>query len=374
MLASFVISSILSFGQITAVEGQGEVLAGRFARDVGLSSANLLSDLSPGAFASNPAVLGFGEGFEFNASLSVVNSSEERSALGFDDFGNTIGNIAVYSKTSSYFIPGPFSVSYGDGVKGAGLAYYSRYDFNYEYSSTGRLDSYVVDEVIRSEREGDVKDIALGLAYRFGDLGVGVVAEYLMGTVKDVYSHSFTNPSIEDTLTEESTDLKGYTGGIGVIYRAGYRAVLGLSARIQTDLKDGTELTYPKEIAFGAQLVPVAKLPTRAYLAVVYMPWENDVDEAFENVLDFRLGFEHQFLTNTYIRFGARLRNSYVREDLWLPSFSFGGGYFVDPFTLDVGVSLDPTSYDMIWEDENVDVRETAVRVVLGASGALSIF
>jgi hypothetical protein len=370
-LTSLVLSTVLSFGQVPGVEGQGEILSGRFARDVGLSSANLFSDVFPGAFVANPAALGFTEGIGVNASLSSVNLSEERSVPAFDDFGNTIGNIAIYSKTSSYFVPGPLALSWSDGQKGAGVAYVSRFDFNYAYSSKGRLDEYVVEDVVVSERTGDVKDVVIGLAYRFGDVGVGATVEYLMGTIKDRYSHTFTNPAVDDTLIEVSHDLTGYTGGIGAIYRLGHRAVLGLSARIQTDLKDGMELTFPKEIAFGAQFVPLAKLPSKAYFAVVYLTWEGDVSESFTDVLDFRLGFEHQFLMNTLIRFGARLRKSYVREDLWLPSFSFGGGYFVDPLTFDVGVSLDPVGYDMIWEDESVDVRETAVRVILGVSGSL---
>ena len=371
LLTSLVLSTVLSFGQLNGVGGQGEVLSGRFARDVGLSSANLFSDLTKGSFVANPAVLGFEEGIGFNAALSSVNYTEERSVPAFDDFGSTIGSIAIYSKSSSYFVPGPIALSYGDGRKGGGLAYYDRYDFNYAYYSTGRLDEYVVEDVVRWERTGGVKDIALGLGYRFGELGVGLTAEYLMGTVKDEYSHTFTNPAVDDTLAEESTDLKGYSGSLGLIYRLGYRAVLGLSARIQTTLENDHEIDFPKEIALGAQFAPVAKLPSKAYLAVVYLAWEGDVDESYSDVLDFRLGFVHQFLMNTLIRFGARLRKSYVLDDLWLPSFSFGGGYFVDPVTIDVGVSLDPVGYGMIWEDESVKVRETTVKVVLGVSGSL---
>jgi hypothetical protein len=357
---------LIGFGRLESIEGNGEILL-TDPKSISLSGSDLAETFTGYRFLKNPASLPFLKGIEFFVSSNWTGHSEVRSKLAYDPFDNTVGEAVVYSRSYDFLNLGASGISYSNGKIGVALSFSPRYDLTYLYHRIERLDAYTISEEEKREERGSVNDYSLHLSYRpVNKISFGVTISYLSGDLQK-YSYLYTPPDVD--YSYDTLNFSGMGGNLGFIFKPSLNFTFSLLYRFRTHLSGNGEIKYPSEFGLSFVLEPPSKLPTKVYFSYVYIPW-NKVEDRFEEVNDFRIGFEHSFLPTSTLMLGARLSESYTRKRLWIPSFSAGwSNSLYKNYSITFGVLLKPLNYSLYEGGDKFTVRENLTHFSLGLTG-----
>ena len=363
-----ILAATLSFGQLFVQEGIGQELMSS-PGVLALSGAKMPGALLPGFLGAGKKAICYR--FSFNLS----SHTEKRGVLAYDQFDNTVGEATIYSKAWNYSNIGFTAIGYKMGGKGLAMGFYPRYDLTYDYDRIERSDAYTVLREKHDKNRGKIYETFLSFGSRIkGSFYGGIRLSYLMGSLREEYYY-MALPDTEQQYTH-NYDMSGFTASLNLLYKREYLAssfLFSLPAKLKGDL----ERMYPLEMAAHFCLKPPAKLPTAIFFSYTYAAW-GSIDTAYtggEEYHDshrFSLAFQHLLLDRTPLRVGASITKSYVRQDFWYPSFSFGIGYILrNGMKLEFGTSFTPLNYYLYDGDTRYNVRESVINMSFGISGMI---
>lgn len=356
---------IISFGRLQVVEGIGDMML--FGPDAyALAGSNYADYESPYSFLRNPASLPLSPGIQFVIGGGLVNHDEKRSILAYDPFNNTVGEEIIYSASNNYTPPLLFGISYSNGFLGASVSRAPLYDLNYRYSKVERLDAYTVKEKEEFTYSGGIEETSFNLSLKTWEfLSIGMSVDYLKGKKK--YRHYLYSPP-EELIEGDTVDFSGLSFRIGGIVPLDYRASISMIFSSGATLKGDTEWKIPKSLTFSLMLRPPSRIETKVYFTYRFINFSSVKDE-LKNVSNFAIGFEHFILPRNSIMIGAALRNSSVRNDLYLPSFSAGMRGIMGKISVTVGVLYEPVEYTLYVANIRNKVRESKTKLFAGFEG-----
>jgi hypothetical protein len=237
--------------------------------------------------------------------------------------------------------------------------YDPRYDYQDERRTTATTDVIVAERFIRTR--GLLHAASLGAAVPLpGRTSLGLALHRYFGTLEDrdaLVPHGTTSGAV---VTERERRLRGYSATVGATARLDERLTLALAvettARLDADATEtrddsvvvqvsGRDVRLPWRLQAGMAYRPRNTFRTTFALDVVYQPWTELRDDliagqALMDTWDVRLGVEHVYYNALPGRIGFRYLRSYQLREADLAALTFGIGYRVVGFDLDVAAEI----------------------------------
>ncbi|RMH73723.1 MAG: hypothetical protein D6675_01940 [Gemmatimonadetes bacterium] len=375
----FWIFAILTFplsGQAFTLLGAanyGDLAQGHNAKSLALGATSVAVETGAAALFTNPAALTRVNRAYSEASFGIIYSREIVSQKVFDSFESTIGDAAIATNKTvngfpylgGFVIPlDLFGLSKNYVVS---LGYTSLYDFHYEHEQENRDSEYQITNTLAYSSEGSLNSFSLGFAaHPFPVLSMGASVHILTGehTIHFEYDDRSTSDETDEVWGMDYENLSGYNLSLGVLVqplavrdRFTVGAYLQTPAEISGDqsmsvdvLSTDRQVTYPLRAGLGIDYMPRNPLVSRLVADFIYnnysqMEDDNNPDLDLEDTVEFHVGLEHVLAENVPVRIGFYWEPTATDNDLASTFLTFGSGYQVDYFMLDIGVKLGKRNY-----------------------------
>ncbi len=358
-------------------------MASYLGRELGYASAKTLSrggvaalDAGPGALFTNPALLASARQTTIEGGYAIKVAAETRTRVVYDQFENTLGEVAIAENINSVGLPGPLTGVLRVGQLGLGIGIAAVRDFSYRYRKEYRDDFYVLTGEDRVEGTGLLYDAGLGFGVRpVPWFGFGARGGFGFGT-RSLEVWSIRGP--DTTLISETGRPRGffYSGGL-VVMPSGRLILAGdfsgsSSFKNWTEAEVATDHEYPWAARVGVSFRAPGTLPSTFVAEARYAAWKV-VDSLFSNSLMIRAGVEHTMLNYVNLRYGFGVEPQYYDPTLQTLSAGFGLGFDAGVLRVDVGalfqhdVSEPEHFWQPLWESD-VKVQSTRSRIAVTAS------
>ncbi len=357
-------------GEIPVSDWRGEEVTWYDARALARCGAAGI-DIGPAAVFSNPAGLAFLRRPVVQVSYGMRLAAEQRTRVVYDQFENSLGELAYADNVYSNGIPGPMAAAYPRGIFSAGAALGAMRDFNYTYLRAYRDDFYVKVGEDRVSQTGMLYMVGLGAAVRPLDwLATGLRGAYMFGSRRLESWHAM---GADTAYLADEGRPTGVLLGAGLVTNLLSRLLVGVDLQSGYRLKNwrdsaGTltlvpsvcEGRYPWSARLGVSYRVAGPLPGTVSAEARYSTW-HDLDSNLSNVLAARAGVEHRMLTKVRLRYGFGVEPMPDDPAIQVASFGLGTGIDAGQFRIDLGLRLSrrvfgPTGF---WPE----LSETDVRV-----------
>jgi long-subunit fatty acid transport protein len=371
----------------TALElGIGSEVFRGSARCVGMGEVSLLSEESPRAVATNPALLASLDRPALSASYRLIAAKEDWSLPVHDSFDALLG-YETYSHNWNAYHDGDIAFSTGAvaALRGMvlGLAYLPAYDFDYDFYQEVRdrnTTSVPADEIIAKgfvEGSGVIRSLSFGVARSWMDrISIGVSVDYLWGDydietrltdIDTLKVHCWQRAVQETSDVFEASELGGMRYRLGAKYRVNERLDIAFALTSQSELdgdyksgsaeglmwflprKGGPEgvfsMKYPAAYCLGVSFRPRNELLTVIEGNVRYVKWGDAENQAlegisFDDIYEWSVGIEHVFYNGRPVRFGFTFRPSPTDDETSEAAVTIGSGLSVGDIGIDFGVRM----------------------------------
>jgi hypothetical protein len=294
------------------------------------------------AFA-NPALLGFARRPAAELSYGLKVAAETRTRIVYDQFENSLGEIAVAENMHGSGIPGPLAAVYplAPIAVGAGIAPVR--DFNYTYLKEYRDDFYVKTGEDRVEQSGVLYNGSLGVAYNPVDwLAVGARGGYQFGSRR---YESWQIRGADTTYFVDTGKPAGIGFGAGLAVKPIRRLAIAadFSSGMQSDKWSEADSGYVGKYPWSARLglsyrVP-GTLPSTVTAEARYKAWKS-VDSTMSDLVVIRAGVEHTLLNFVSLRYGFGVEPQPYDPTIQRLNAGFGLGFDVGVAKIDVGALM----------------------------------
>ncbi len=359
-----------------------------------------------GAFSlvDNPAALALRRGSSLQVSGGLARASENRFVPLFDTFDSFVDEAAIAVNNHTYGSFGGGWV-YDPGVRSgvivaAGI--FTRYDPRYDYAderrTTATTDQIVSERFIRTRGMLNAASVGAALPL-FSRATLGAALNWYYGTITDRDALVPHVSTVSGRVTGLERELTGISGTLGGTFRVGDRLQTGLAFETGPLLHDdfaqtsgdslvtpppsSRDLHLPFRVQGGATYRPRNTFRTTFAMDVIYMPW-SEIDDQLRpgqqllDTWDVRFGLEHVYYNTLPGRIGFRYARSPVQREADRTTFTFGVGYLVERFRLDVSgeVGKRISRQDPVWPRAEQGpavgagrdrVEDTLLRVFVGA-------
>ena len=345
---------------------------GLSARSRGMGGAGAAMGNGVFSLVDNPAnlVLLRGNRAQFTGALS--RASENRLVPLFDTFDSFVDETAIASNDNGYgdLQGGVVLDNWGSrGVIVSGgvfTRYDPRYDYFDELRTSDTSDTLRNNKIIQTQ--GLLRTATVGLALPFGDgSGLGIAVNYYFGTLTDREALVSLATSDYASATESRLERKldGFSVTLGTSVYVDERLRVGASMETKPQLHDDYtawtdgEVTSPEESSGDLELPmrfqggltyrPRNTFQTLFAADVVYTPWSEIVDhltpdQELQDTWEARFGLEHVFYNKLPGRIGFRYGQSYAMDEADRVAFTFGFGYLVEQFKIDLAGEVGKTT------------------------------
>jgi long-subunit fatty acid transport protein len=330
------------------------------ARAMGGTGAAL--DLGPSSLVDNPAALTLASRSSVQLTSGVARASENRFVPLFDTFDSYVDETAIavndhlYGSLQGGVLLDPRWRT--DLILAAGLfeRYDPRYDYGDERRTTATTDQIVAERFIRTR--GILRSVSVGaaLALPHGS-AVGLALHGYFGTLSERDALVPRASGISGRVLEQDRRLSGVSVALGGLATVNERLTVGVCAEsgprlhddytawrddsVVSEPRSSGELRLPYRLQAGAAYRPRNTHRTTFALDVVYMPWSEVDDDLVAQTApldtwDVRFGLEHVYYNALPGRIGFRYARSYALREADRATFTFGVGYRVERFRLDL--------------------------------------
>jgi hypothetical protein len=304
-------------------------------------------ETGPSAVFGNPALLGFVRRPVVELTYGLAVADEERTRVVYDQFENTLGEMAVANNTHAHGLPGPACGALPLGPVCAAAGITPARDFAYSYLREYRDDFYSLIGEERVEQSGTVYDASIGLGFSpLPFVSVGAAGSYLFGSRR-----------LETMSWSGAETLRAFFAGRprGVGWAAGVALKPAASLAFAVDFASGVTLadwswsegpepavvdkSYPSCAGAGLEWRIPGALPAVASARASYTAWST-VDSTQADVLAVRAGVEHLMLNFVRLRYGFGVEPLASDLAVQVAEFSFGLGFDVGKMRVDAGALL----------------------------------
>ena len=294
-------------------------------------------------------------GFNISFSADIYSINEKRTVKLFDSYDNYLADYPIYESTHPYYDVQNVEIGYTQKYFGAGLFYTPFSDNNYNYDYIEHDDYYV--------KTGEVRRYSLDNTNRLGFvLGIrplrwlSVTGSYqnIQGYINDKYQHLTVDPTVDDTTIIDRNTYSGNMWNAGLHLIPNYFVDISLfgefpaNIRIEDDNSNSIDtfvtthvniVKYPYVLGGELKFRLPNRLPATLIIDGNYTLWHNlqitdhtlgdsvYYDSSLNNSLYLKMVVKHELSANQCISFGASIQQSYLVEDLIVPSYIFGYTY-----------------------------------------------
>ncbi len=330
--------------------------------------------MSDGVFSlvDNPANLVLLRGNRVQFTGAMARASESRLVPLFDTFDSFVDETAVAVNDNGYGeLQGGVVLDHwgGRGVIVSGgvfTRYDPRYDYFDELRTSDSSDTLRNNKIIKTD--GLLRTATLGVALPFGDgSGLGVAVNYYFGTLTNREALVSLATSDYGSATEAKLERKldGFSVTVGANVYVDERLRVGAAIETKPSLNDdyttwtdgavtspeqsSGDLELPMRFQGGLTYRPRNAFQTVFAADVVYTPWSEiadhlSPDQKLQDTWEGRFGLEHVFYNNLPGRIGFRYGQSYAMDEADRVTFTFGFGYLVEQFRIDLAAEVGKAS------------------------------
>ena len=378
-LAALLLTAGSAFGYTLAERLYGNEIAPADGRSLAMAGAGLASADGVRGMAMNPALVAKVEGLETGFSTLFINAEEARNVPVHDSFDGVITdntyalNSALYDRyigAIAYRAPGG-----GRWMPAVGLTYRPKLDMNYDYhvqhrnpdSQAEPEDRIIEDYYLESDGGVDALTVSLGQTVMDG-FHVGLGIDFLRGSfdVRERWVHPQDSEIDDASAWSEYDDISGSRVSLGLLYERFHRLDIGVVYRggytldgdyeIRSAMGDTSsgafEYEYPSTFIVGFEYHPRNEILTAVSFDVEFQNWstfEDDLrgDPDFDDTIVYRLGVEHGFYDDSFLRFGFLYQPAYVDDTTTRTAFSAGLGLDILGVRVDMGGQIGVREYDI---------------------------
>jgi hypothetical protein len=331
----------------------------------------------------NPAGLAAADAWRVDVGLGVAYHEEERFAPVYDSFGSYVVDASIASNqntwpTTGFAVAG--RVELGDVPLGIGIALADRNPWDYEFSEEIRdpdFNSSPRDRILEErtyEVDGALRTLSFGVGGEASGVALGAAVHYAFGDRDQSVWVRDNDPDEGDQSyqADERWNLSGVNATFGLQVRpnerlalaVAYETALTVDGDLDSELylaendslvtaRSAHSLEYPAAWRLGAAIYPRHDPRTVLTVDVVLTSWtdlEDDrpdldqnrlTDPAYlQDVVDVRIGLQHQFQGGQTMNVGFRRYDSYNDADGGNSIFSAGSGWPIGPGRLAVSLEL----------------------------------
>jgi hypothetical protein len=407
LLAVASLAGARAFGATCLERSYGSSEIGLSARSRAMGGAG--AALSGGVYSlvDNPAAMALERGSRLQLGGGLSRVSENRYVPLFDTFDSYVDEAAIAVNDHQYGAANGGIVLDRGLMLGAGV--FERYDPRYDYAderrSTSSSDQLVAERFIRTR--GVLRSATVGIAAPFSRLGAG--GFFPRGSLGLAFNWYYGTLTDRDALVPHVSTASGYvtslerrlsgpslTAGTTVDVSERLRGALSIETgpllrnRSEQVRNDSVITTAP--FSRGLHLPPrvqgaIAYRPRNTFLTtfamdVIYVPWSR-IDDQFNpgqqllDTWDVRFGLEHVYYNTLPGRIGFRYQRSYAMREADRVTFTFGVGYRLERFGLDLATEVGKrdSRQDPFWPRTDQGpavgagrdrVEDTVVRLYLG--------
>ena len=342
----------------------------------GVSGGNRLFDVN-----LNPANLSFlPVGIGLQTGISVVKNDDNRSVPMYNFFDGYIDDATYVSNTNFYD-------DYSAGAYYSDTCGIHTFSFGFFYLPYMNFESNYVEE-IRNDEGSDFDAYPPIIAKNYlessggiyekkfvtsfnanNNIAIGVGLSHLCGKseyerriiwtdeareimVDELNSHEdwVASPSDYDLLPDSeitmNREFSGFKFDIGTTIRLSSRVGFGFNYTPKVELNASADVAgnavsvdfaAPSRTRIGASFEPRNIMKTHFNIDAEYISWA-EIDEHYEDIMNFYLGVEHQFKNSLPIRLGFNYQTDYqiiddsgivFAEKILMPTFTAGTGFTV---------------------------------------------
>ncbi|MCX8015229.1 MAG: hypothetical protein N2748_04345, partial [candidate division WOR-3 bacterium] len=241
---------------------------------------------------------------QFSVSYDFGFLQERRTRQVFDQFDNTVGEVAFVENLATNGAFGHLSILYPLPVLNLGFNISKQNNFDYYFYQEFRDDFYAKVGEEKLEVIGQLYDANLMIGKEFFDkLGVGVGLNYYFGSRKFLYRYQYGSERINADSTGKPNGV-GFTAGFSfmpidrLLIHLDYQS----SVKLNKWLNDKS-LTYPYQINLAVAYLAGGEIPTKIGINGQYTNWQA-VNRSYQKIVEVGLGVEHLMFNYVALRYG----------------------------------------------------------------------
>lgn len=305
--------------------------------------------------------------------------SERRTKMLYDQFDNTVGEVAIAENLLTTGKLGTSGFVYPIKLLNLGLSIRPQYIFDYRFYQEFRDDFYAKIGEKEIKLSGAVYKTSFFVSKNFDrKIGVGAGINYFFGRRKFWYHDSIVY--IRQLSAETTSSPKGVGFNLGIAFVPKPRLLIHLDYQSKTVLKNRTEVQnqvnqkYPDVLSWGINYLASGEIPTQIGLNGQYTNWKC-IQANFSRTVEMGIGVEHIFLNGVAFRYGFRLEPSFIPPIVHQGAVCFGWGFEVGTMRFDIGADIKRRimgSENLLFSNESdVKVYQNSGEIVITISKTL---
>lgn len=322
-------------------------------------------------YYNNPLVKGLGNP-KLSISYNLGYLLERRTVQAYDQFDNTIGEVAISENLFNRGNLGNVIFLMPLQFMNVSASIRPQYSYNYYFYREYRDDFYTKIGETELKVTGQVYNASVMFGKEFQEkFGVGVGLNYYFGSRKYHYHDSILNGNHLTVDTTGSPNGIGFTAGFSVMPFD--RLLINVAYQSQAKLKkfeNEVTLKYPEIYKFNVSYLAAGEIPTKLGLSIQYSDWKS-IDSTFHKTVDVGLGVEHTMFNSVALRYGFRFEPSFVPPTVHQASVSLGWGFTFGAVKIDVGGEISRRiirAENLVISDDNtLKIYENTGEILIGA-------
>lgn len=338
----------------------------------------------------NPANLIFNRQFEVMYSLKVIREEERLSTFAHNSF-DTMAHYYLANNGNIYLDPLFLAFASPQILKSfflaAGTSGIVNFDYNYEDNYRSPDGTHPILFKYKINISGTLNRLAFASAINLADIfksdlleffNIGFSLNYIYGKIDGTTSFksnttisNLTPNFVSYNTTFKNKNIKGYTTTLGLLLNYKDIARLGIVYNLPYNLtsdvyysstnnkiEGARKIEFPYELRFSVLYNPPNIVGSLIAIEIVYFDWQKLKDsfgidvttgkyfsENYSNFLEYRLGVEYILNNNLPLRFGFAYMPVYNVNNAFALSYTFGFGYEIQNFQLDLGCKFTHTDF-----------------------------
>ncbi len=279
---------------------------------------------------------------DLTAAYYVDILSERRTVQVYDQFDNTIGEVAISDNTlargnlANFYFLMPFDLLNISVSRKPIISY------NYYYYQEFRDDFYTKIGETELKVLGQLCETAIMVGKQFKDMiGVSIGLNYYDGKRTYHYHDSMLNSNVVNA------DSIGNLNGLGLTLDFSYKPFerllinLGYQSPIKVNKFINPDITvkYPAIYKLNVAYLASGEIPTKLGVQTQYSNWKT-LDSTYQSSWEVGFGIEHILLTSVALRYGFRLQPSFIEPIVHLGAVSVGWGFEIGIIQVDIGAEI----------------------------------
>jgi hypothetical protein len=324
--------------------------------------------------AINPNPLSRGAPYSIiSAAYNIGTLNERRTRYLYDQFDNTMGEIAVTENTFSRGKLGLFKCLLPWRFFNLELRLIPYSSFDYYFYQEFRDDYYTKIGEEELKLQGDIYNATILVGREWADkLGMGGGINYLFGKRNYYYQRIITGGVSVPTVFSSTPKGIGFTIGIsytpferlnGIIY-------YNHSVALKDLVSDGRELKYPSVLQFNLSYLAPSEIPTKLG---VYLSYANltHLDPKLDKSYKVGLGVEHTMLNLVSLSYGFRIESAGLNSRPVSAIFCLGGTFDIKPAKCELGIEISrrellPENFTIPNMIEADKIYENIINILMG--------